>query len=266
MRLAVMGDIHGNLVALERAFDFIDKAQVDGLVWCGDYITDILLSHEVLEFINIKNNKYKHWIIKGNREDYILNYSKSEVKNWNLNNNTGSLLLTYKSLTFNDINFIDSLPDNQIISLKGAPTIYLTHKFENVNDYKYVIYGHTHVQNFFNRDGIKYINPGSIGQCCSGQPGLEFSILELIDNEWSVHMYHMDYNRNVVINFIRNSDLNKCYIKWGEALIRTINSGNNYIDYYVNRAKKLAISEGFDCNLTDVPTYVWDKLIEQEKL
>ena len=72
MRLAVISDIHGNLPALEKAFAFIDKIKIDGIIWCGDYITDILLSYEVLEFIRLKNEKYKHWIVKGNREDYII--------------------------------------------------------------------------------------------------------------------------------------------------------------------------------------------------
>ena len=51
MRLAVISDVHGNLPALEKAFAFIDKINIDGIIWCGDYITDILLSSEVLEFI-----------------------------------------------------------------------------------------------------------------------------------------------------------------------------------------------------------------------
>ena len=62
MRLAVISDIHGNLPALERIFLFIDKANVDGIIWCGDYITDVLLSHEVLNFIRLKNKKYRNWI------------------------------------------------------------------------------------------------------------------------------------------------------------------------------------------------------------
>ena len=39
MRLAVISDIHGNLFALQKAFSFIDSAHVDGIIWCGDYIT-----------------------------------------------------------------------------------------------------------------------------------------------------------------------------------------------------------------------------------
>ena len=109
MRLAVISDIHGNLPALEKAFAFIEKIKIDGIIWCGDYVTDILLSSEVLEFIKLKNEKYKHWVIKGNREDYIIDYHNKKI-DFESVDSFKSLMLTYKSLKFEDIKYISSLP------------------------------------------------------------------------------------------------------------------------------------------------------------
>ena len=194
MRLAVISDIHGNLPALEKAFAFIDKINIDGIIWCGDYITDILLSSEVLEFIKLKNKKYKHWIIKGNREDYMIDYHNSSDKDFSLIDATGSLLLTYNSLSKDDIKYISSLPDEVVVDIKGCPQIYVRHKLNSESKYKYHVFGHIHKQGLFIKNDCRFINPGSVGQCCSGSPGVEFALMELVDGEWNTHFYHMNYN------------------------------------------------------------------------
>lgn len=259
MRLAVISDVHGNLLALEKAFDFIDRANIDGIIWCGDYITDILLSSEVLEFIRLKNKKYKHWMIKGNREDYIINYHNSDDKDFSYVDVSDSLLFTYKSLSIDDIKYISNLPEEVVVDIKGCPKIYVRHKLNNKTNYKYHVFGHVHKQCLFIKGDTKFINPGSVGQCCSGSPGLEFSILELVNGEWSTHFYHMDYNLEYVINFIKNSDLKLCKLHWCDILIRTLQTGHNYVEDYVGGVKKIASSSGIDTSDFDnIPVKVWD--------
>ncbi len=270
MRLAVISDVHGNLSALEKAFAFIDKVKIDGIIWCGDYVTDILLSSEVLEFIKLKNSKYKHWIIKGNREDYIIDYHKSSEKDFSKIDVTGSLLLTYNSLSSDDIKYISSLPDEIVVDIKGCPKIYVSHKLNSNSNYKYNVFGHIHKQCLFIKDDRKFINPGSVGQCCSGSPGLEFALMELVDGEWNTHFYHMNYNLDYVSKFIRNSDLSDCKYHWSEILIKTLQSGHNYVEEYIESAKNVASKCDIVINdLGDIPDKVWDfvydKLCSNEK-
>ena len=264
MRLAVISDIHGNLPALERAFDFIEKSGIDGIIWCGDYITDILLSSEVLEFIRLKNKKYKHWIIKGNREDYIIDYHNSSVKDFGSVDVTGSLLLTYKSLSKSDIKYISSLPDEIVVDITGCPQIYVRHKLNSRSRYKYNVFGHIHKQALFIKNDCRFINPGSIGQCSSGTPGLEFALLELVDGEWNAHFYHMSYNLEYVMKFIDNSDLSKCKFHWSDILKKTLSTGHNYVEDYTNGA--IEVSKKCDIEvkkLSDVPSKVWDYVYEK---
>lgn len=259
MRLAVISDVHGNLLALEKAFDFIDRINVDGIIWCGDYISDILLSSEVLEFIRLKNEKYKHWMIKGNREDYIIDYHNSTDKDFSRVDVSDSLLFTYKSLSKDDIKYISSLPDEVVVDIKGCPKIYVRHKLNNKTNYKYHVFGHVHKQCLFIKDDTRFINSGSVGQCCSGSPGLEFSILELVNGEWSSHFYHMDYNLEYVVKFIRNSDLRLSKLHWCDILIKTLETGHNYVEDYVNIVKKIASDSGIDSrNLENIPVNIWD--------
>lgn len=258
MRLALISDIHGNLPALEKTFAFIEKINIDGIIWCGDYITDILLSPEVLEFIRLKNKKYKHWIIKGNREDYIIDYH-NKVRDFSSVDATGSLLLTYNSLSTDDIKYISSLPDEVVVDIKGCPQIYVRHKLNSNCNYKYHVFGHVHKQGLFIKDDHRFINPGSVGQCCSGSPGLEFALLELVDGEWNTHFYHMGYNLEYVSKFIRNSDLSLCKYHWSDVLIKTLETGHNYVEDYTDSAKKIAVKCGVDVKtLNDIPDKVWD--------
>lgn len=258
MRLAVISDVHGNLPALERAFDFIEKVNIDGIIWCGDYITDILLSSEVLEFIKLKNKKYKHWIIKGNREDYIIDYH-NKVNDFGSVDGTGSLLLTYNSLSKSDINYISGLPDEVVVDIKGCPQIYVRHKINSNSRYKYHVFGHIHKQGIFVKHDCKFINPGSVGQCCSGTPGLEFALMELVDGEWSTHFYHMTYNLEYVSKFIRNSDLSTCKYHWDQVLIKTLFTGHNYVEDYTCLVKEVAKKCNIDVKVfSDIPDKVWD--------
>ena len=258
MRLAVISDVHGNLPALEKAFAFIEKVKIDGIVWCGDYITDILLSPEVLEFIKLKNKKYKHWMIKGNREDYIIDYHNKK-NDFSKIDATGSLLLTYNSLSGDDIKYISSLPDEVVIDINGCPKIHLKHKMDSSTRYKYHVFGHIHKQCLFVKNDTTFINPGSVGQCCSGTPGVEFALMELVDGEWSTHFYHMNYNLEYVVKFINNSDLSDCKYHWCDVLIKTIETGHNFVEDYIDVAKDVSKKCGVDVkNISDIPSKVWD--------
>ena len=267
MRLAVISDIHGNLPALEKTFAFIEKIKIDGIIWCGDYVTDIMLSSEVLEFIRLKNKKYKHWIVKGNREDYMIDYHNSSDKDFSSIDVTGSLLLTYNSLSDSDLKFISSMPDEVVVDIKSCPQIYVSHKLNSDTKYKYHVFGHIHKQCLFIKDEHRFINPGSVGQCCSGSPGLEFALMELVDGEWNTHFYHMSYNLEYVVKFIRNSDLSCCKYNWMDVLIMTLESGHNYVEDYIDGVKNVAKKCGVDVkNMCDIPSKVWDFVFDKIKV
>ena len=257
MRLAIISDIHGNLPALEKAFDFIEKMKIDGIIWCGDYITDILLSSEVLEFIRLKNKEFKHWIIKGNREDYILDLANGkDLSNVDV---TGSLDLTYKSLSKQDLKFLSSMSEEVVVDIKGCPQIYVSHKYNCKSRYKYNIFGHIHKQALFIKNDCMFINPGSIGQSFSETPGLEFALMDFVDGEWATHFYHLNYNFEYVVRFIRNSDLAYCGKHWCDVLIKSMLSGHDFISDYMNNVRRVASENGFDGNyLPSIPDKVWD--------
>ena len=262
MRLAVLSDIHGNLTALKRCFELIDHSNIDGLVFCGDYISDIPQSKEVLEYIKIKSKQYKTWIVRGNREDYLIDYHESPEKKWTMESNNAAILVAYQSLTEDDINDLKQIKRYEVIDIPNTDKIYVTHKYRDIKyndkfDYKYVIFGHEHNQLFFSRKGIRFFNPGSAGLPTDGFPGTSLLILEYKNNVWCPEFYHLEYDLSIPTNIIKNSNINNETIRWGDMIIRTLKTGNDCTGLYVKEVQRIAASQGLSTVLEEIPYDIW---------
>ncbi len=257
MKLVVISDVHGNLYALKSIFNYIEKMDIDGVIWCGDYITDVPLSHEVLHFMREVNRKYKYWLVSGNREDYIIEYHNNKSIYWDKNKNNANLLLTYESLTAEDLEYIRGMPSEEFILIPNAPSIYLSHKFKQVTDAKYAIFGHYHKQYNFKKNNVIYLSPGSAGLPTSQKASSEFMMMSLKDNVWDVRMYQIDYDISLPINAIKTSKLESVAVKWGNALIRSIETGEDYTQVYIDAVRKLANQKGISSDLQDIPFEIW---------
>lgn len=261
MKFAILSDIHGNIFALKECFKYIDEMDIDSIIFCGDYITDVPKSHEVIEFIKLIMKKYKCYIIRGNRENYIIEYSKNKNLNWSMENRCGPLLCCYNELNDNDIEFISSLPESCLIDIPNLPKIFVSHKrdYNLGNNCEYKIFGHSHKQYIFSRDNIKYINPGSIGLATSGKSGAEFSVLEINQNYSKIENYNFKYDITKTIELIKNSMLSKTKIKWGDALIKLIQTGIDYPDLYIKEVQKISKEYGLVEDLDKISIEVWDE-------
>ncbi len=264
MRLAVLSDIHGNLTALERCFEVIDKLQVEGLVFCGDYISDIPQSKEVIDYLKLKSQQYKTWIVKGNREEYVLRYHTNFTKEWTLESNNAAMLVAYNSLKEEDLRYIKEMKKEVVIDLPQTEKIYVTHKYKDIDldhhfQYKYVLFGHTHNQGFFSKQGVRFFNPGSVGLPADGFPGTSFLILDYRDNQWRPTFYHLEYDISIPLKIIKTSKINNLQIKWGEVLIETLKTGHDQTGRYVREVKRLAKGQGLSTILEEIPYEIWAK-------
>lgn len=260
MKFAILSDIHGNIFALKECFKYINRMHIDSIIWCGDYITDIPKSHQVIEFIKKMMRKYKCYIIRGNREDYIIQYNNSKETNWTMNNRNGALLCCYNELNEEDIKFISNLPPNCIIDIPNLPKIFVSHKidYDNGNDCIYKIFGHSHKQEIFLKHNIKYINPGSVGLSV-GNIGAQFTILEINKNYSNVENYSIKYDISKPIELIKNSILDRLVVKWGDALIKAITTGEDCPKLYLKEAQKIAKENDLDENLDQIPKEIWEE-------
>lgn len=261
MKFAILSDIHGNIFALKECFKNIKKMNIDKIIWCGDYITDIPRSHQVIEFIKNTMKQYESYIIRGNRENYIIEYNNSKNKNWTMESRNGPLLCTYNELNKKDIEFISNLPESYIIDIPNIPKIFVSHKRNYIegNDCEYKIFGHSHKQYIFTRDNIKYINPGSVGLAIGGRKSTEFAVLEINKNYNKIENYQIKYDINKPIESIKQSMLDKTAIKWGNGLIKLIQTGIDYPNLYIEETKKLAKEYGLDEDLDKIPIELWNE-------
>lgn len=259
MKFAILSDIHGNIFALKKCIKTIDKMNIDRIIWCGDYITDIPKSHEVIKLIKDTMKKYESYIIRGNRENYIIEYNKSDNKDWTMENRKGPLLCAYNELDKEDLEFISNLPENLTINIPNMPKIFVSHErnYKDGNDCMYKIFGHLHKQYIFERENTKYINPGSVGLATGRKTGIEFAILEINQDYHKIENYNLQYDINEPIELIKNSLLNKTAIKWGNVLIKLIQTGIDYPDLYIKETQKIAKEYGLDDDLDKIPIEVW---------
>ena len=256
MKFAILSDIHGNIYALKEAVKNIEKENIDSIILCGDYITDIPRTNEVIDFRKEIMSKYKTYIIKGNREEKVLNYA-DEPKEISLNNE--NILYTYEDLTKENLEFIKSLPESCMININGMAKIYVSHirDYNNGNDCKYKIFGHSHRQHIFSRDGIKYINPGSIGLPTDGDPRLKYCILTIEKEIEKIDLVSIPYDYSKAINDVENAKISKSGIRWGLAIKKLIESGLDYPRWYLDEAIRIAKEYGIGDKKENLPIELW---------
>lgn len=259
MRFAILSDIHGNIFALKECFKYIDELDVDSIIWCGDYITDIPRSHDVIQFMKDAMQKYKSYIIRGNREDYIIDYHNSNKTAWTMENRNGPFLCCYNELDLEDIKFISSLPTCCTIDLPNVPKIFVSHKEDDNGgaDCTYRVFGHSHQRQLFQKQNIKHINPGSVGLTVSGSKGAEFAILEITPSYHKVETYQVQYDMDSAIQAIKQSDLSKIELNWSDILIKDIQTGQDYTILYIQEVRKIAKECGFESDLDRIPMEIW---------
>ena len=163
MKIAVISDIHDNLVNLQKVLLWINKNSIEEIICCGDVAND-----ETIETVasSFKNNIH---LVKGNM-DYFDEAKLSSFKNIIYYNKIGRA-------KFGDVwigmchepFLLDSVLD------KGACDI--------------VFYGHTHKPWEENKKGVRFVNPGTLAGMFqkgtfavfdTGNGEMELKILETI--------------------------------------------------------------------------------------
>ena len=228
MRIAVISDIHGNLEALFRCLDDIERSGVDRIVNLGDAIgygpqpEEVLVLLEKMDIPNILGN---HEMAVINR-DYRSDFSPQAII---------SLEQTLKYLTSASLHYIKNIPYYR--EMDGAlmvhgcppdlPTIYLNHmSFSEIketfasNSFDIAFAGHTHRLMLMGYDGkdlqfdplqqetiklepdYRYIvNVGAVGQPRDGDPRAKYAIWDSHRNTLEIRRVAYDISRtaNLII-------------------------------------------------------------------
>ncbi|MHB1485781.1 MAG: metallophosphoesterase family protein [Saccharofermentanales bacterium] len=274
MKLALLADIHSNYIALEECLNFIENERFDGILFLGDYVSDCPYPRRTMKLIYECKKNYKCWFVRGNREEYLLDYNIHK-SGWKYSSNNGSLLYTYENLSEEDMAFFESMSICSKVEIDDFPAISICHgspnstrewlyaKTELTDKYlqdlatDYLFCGHTHRPFKYSAFGKTLINCASVGASTNCQTNAQFVKLEFVNGIWSDELISVPYDIGRLINEFDSSGLNdKCFM-WSRSFIKLLQTGEDYTLRCVELAIKIALREDENVNIYDLPEEYW---------
>lgn len=282
MDIAVLADIHGNYVALERCINYALSQDIHTFVFLGDYVGELAYPEKTMRIIYDMDTRYECFFIRGNKEDYWLNYRAGGEKGWkDRDSTTGSLLYTYRRLSGKDMKFYEQLQYTRKVTIGDMPEIMICHgspykaneKLLPDNDRTYeimdsvdvsvILCGHTHEQNRIEHNGKRILNPGSVGVPSFSGGKTQFMILHCSHRELTVDFISLDYDVDKVIRELHESKLDEHAPYWCRVTENLLRKGTISHGKVLARAMAICGEENGSCIWPDVPEKYWKQAVEE---
>ncbi|HSQ17985.1 MAG TPA: metallophosphoesterase family protein [Anaerolineales bacterium] len=218
-KIAIVSDIHGNILALEKVVADIETRQVDGVFNLGDHISGPLYPKETLDFL-----RKQDWVqLLGNHDRQLISQNPQQ--------HGLSDQYAFSCLNDADLDWLRTLPastmvENQFFLFHGTPSSDTTYLLETVGHGKawlatpaeiaqrldgamaqIMLCGHTHIPRVVEMaQDILIVNPGSVGLPAyddetpeyhvmeTGSPHARYVILEYKNCNWQVEMISVGYD------------------------------------------------------------------------
>lgn len=199
MKYAVLGDIHGNIVALEVVLENIDKEEVDGVMILGDIVMVGPAPYEVLS--KIKEINPECWI-SGNTDLWFEEMRDSLHKTEKEQEIYPYYRYAKEKIPEKDVRELIDLPVQKAININGLDVLCvhgsprsvvegMDHRvpYEKLEEIvagieeDIILCGHTHVPFIGSINGKYVMNAGSVGRPLDGDPAASYGIIEINDNK-----------------------------------------------------------------------------------
>ena len=275
MDIAVFSDVHGNYSALQACIDYAVGKGITNFLLLGDYVTDCPYPQKTMELIYVLRKYFTTYIIRGNREEYLLNFRKNKEGNWKKGSASGSLLYTYENLTEKDFEFFENLPTFGSFQEKGIPGFEYCHGSpNNVSELLYkekrntkkilshlksgmLLHGHTHIQGSYIYRGKKAVNPGSIGIPWYYGGKTQFCILHGTGKNWEEEYIQLEYDRKKILRDFKESGIASYAPAWAAVTMHTIRTGKDLNQTVLLRAMRLCEQERGTVKWPNIPEKYW---------
>jgi len=268
VKIAVMADIHSNLIAFKGVIDRISKLNIDQIIVAGDIVSDCPSPNEVIDLI-IKN---KIICVKGNREEYLMNPLCDS--DWHKYLQYSSIVWTKQKLTKENIEWISNLPFDRVIDIPGTDKIRVVHgspfkTTEHLYPYKterliecldsieekVLVCGHSHIPWNLKINNKLVVNPGAVGVSFNKSVAADFVILEWKENQWIPEHISVPYDLELLKSDFIESGLFDNGI-WGHLILESLSKGRNCNIEFIEMANKLK-SESIHKNENFIPNEIW---------
>ena len=273
MRIAAFSDIHSNSVAFLSCLKKAETIGFDACVLLGDYVSDCAYPERTMEIISDIQSRYPTEMVKGNREEYLLNHLQNPSDDWKYGSKTGSLLYTFESLSKNALQLFKSMPISKQIAFPDFPPFEIAHGsflksramvlpgnpdledvFSSMKT-SLTLVGHSHRMLIMQR-GLKTIaNGGPVGVPSWNLPGASFLMLELKKGAWKCSIHRTDYDIDRVIHEMDESGLTEKSNVWARGIKAMLKTGREYL----MEALEIVSSLSYEFSLPESDERLWEE-------
>lgn len=282
MNIAVLSDIHGNYIALERCLDYAKEQGIDTYIFLGDYLGELAYPRRTMEILYDLAEENTCYFVRGNKEDYWINYEACGEKGWKeVDSVTGSLYYTYHNLTKKDKDFFKQMKICGRVEIEGFQTLTICHGSpgntrekllpDNENTFElmkadtsdYILCGHTHVQCIIEHEGKKVLNPGAVGVPLESNGKAQFLILHSQGEEWLEECISLDYDVEQVIRQLHESGLDRMAPCWCKVTEHLLIAGKPSHGSVLARAMQYCEKELGHCQWPHVPEVCFERAVAE---
>lgn len=210
MYLAAIGDIHGNLPALEAVVAAIDDAGIQTIVNTGDAVVGHPWPNEVIALLRSRNIPS----VQGELDRRVVHFlRKQETLRRKLSQDEfDALTKTFAAIQSNNLEFLRNLPRHRMLHVEGID-ICVCHgtptsqsdtlgeedqpgKFRRVREMTnahIVISGATHRPFSRTVDATLFVNPGAVGVATAGARTAVYAIVDTETEPWEARIQELSY-------------------------------------------------------------------------
>ena len=296
MRLAVLADVHDNLLALEAVVEDAMRNAADGFIAAGDYLMRGPFPQESVQLLRSLDAR----MVQGNTDGYAVDLASGRApparytsKQW------ASSRWTCRHVDQEILDFLASLPEQAVVCLDGVTRIRVIHgapdnpigrllpdrdaqalhwfrragflaceeeppaltpRLSAIDD-PVVVCAHTHIP-WSQRNGDQLVlNPGAVSGALNEDPRAQYALLTWNDDGWQVEHRAVEYDLGQLRRAYRSSG----YLKEGGALARvfliTVETGRNVIAPFFSHIARVAAEAG--CGQSSViRDAVWQQAVD----
>lgn len=193
MKIALLGDIHGNYRALQAVLQAAETSQVESLLVTGDLVGYYFSPRRVLQLLS----EWDKAVVRGNHEDMLAAARLDSNYLQTIEARYGSgIRVAMQELNVDQLNELCTLPHPLKLQIDGMHILLCHGAPWNVDQYIYpdaeaellgrcasdefdiVVMGHTHYPMVREVGETVLVNPGSVGQPRNRQSGACWALLD----------------------------------------------------------------------------------------
>lgn len=219
MKIAIIGDIHANLPALDAVLTDIKQHNVDLVVSTGDIVGYLPYPNEVIDRL-----RQEHvLVIQGNHDARFHDAPVQVVTDSTQLQASASFVWTNQTLTEENRHYLMNLPTQLQLQFANESILLVHGSHRRNNEYVYpeqeqlqliaeeitqtiFISGHTHEAYVREVAGKKFINPGSVGKPKIPSQYASYAVLTLSSNGVQTELATVAYDSNTLCHKIVATD------------------------------------------------------------